>query len=58
MCIRDSLERGRLDFAIDQNPLLQAARAVEILVRALRTGESPRQTEEYMDIRIITRELL
>lgn len=56
--VQQYLERGRLDFAIDQNPLLQAARAVEILVRALRTGEPPRQKEEYMDTRIITRELL
>ncbi|WP_283673667.1 LacI family DNA-binding transcriptional regulator [Butyricicoccus sp. Marseille-Q5471] len=55
---RQYLAAGRLDFVIDQDFAAQATRAVEVLAHALRTGETPKQTIEYIHTSIITRELL
>ena len=55
---RQYLEDGRLDFIVDQDFSAQTTRAIEVLAHTLRTGESPRQSIEYIHTSIITRELL
>ncbi|MDO4269560.1 MAG: LacI family DNA-binding transcriptional regulator [Eubacteriales bacterium] len=55
---RQYLEEGRLDFIIDQDFSAQTTRAIEVLAHTLRTGETPRQSIEYIHTSIITRELL
>ncbi len=55
---RQYLENGKLDFIIDQDFSAQTTRAIEVLAHALRTGEPPQRSIEYIHTSIITRELL